>query len=74
MNTGKQKVNLLVLLDLSAAFDAIDHKTLLEISKTDFRVVSNAKKWIWSFFSCRTQYAFINENCSKSCDIDCSAR
>lgn len=74
MNKGKQKVNFLVLLDLSAAFDAIDHKTLLEISKTDFRVVSNAKKWIWSFFSCRTQYAFINENCSKSFDIDCSAR
>ena len=74
MNTGKQKVNLLVLLDLSAAFDAIDRKTLLEISKTDFRVVSNAKKWIWSFFSCRTQCAFINENCSKSFDIDCSAR
>ena len=72
MNTGKQKVNLLVVLDLSAAFDAIDHKTLLEISKTDFRVVSNAKKWIWSF--CRTQYAFINENCSKSFDIDCSTR
>ena len=74
MNMGKQKVNLLVLLYLCAAFDAIDHKTLLEISKTDFRVVSNAKKWISSFFSCRTQCVFVNENCSKSFDIDCSAR
>ena len=41
MNTGKQKVNLLVLLDLSAAFDAIDHKALLEISKTDLATQRN---------------------------------
>ena len=45
MNMDKQEVTLVVLLNVGATFDTIDHKTFLEILETDFGVVGNAKKW-----------------------------
>ena len=71
MNMDKQEVTLVVLLNVSATFDTIDHKTSLEILETDFGVVGNAKKWTSSFLPCRTQRVLINQNSSKSLDIDC---
>ena len=71
MNMDKQEVTLVVLLNVSATFDTIDHKTFLEILQTDFGIVGNAKKWTLSFLSCRTQRVLINQNSSKSFDIDC---
>lgn len=66
----KQEGTLLVLLNLSAAFDTIDHNTFLEILEIDFGIVSKAKKWISSFLSFRSQHILINQNSSKSFDID----
>ena len=63
----KQEVTLLVLLNLSATFDTLDHKTFLEI----LEIAGNAKKWISFFLSCRTQHILINQNFTKSFDIDC---
>lgn len=71
MDMDKQVVAILVLLDLRVAFDTIDHKILLETFETDFGVVSNAKKWISSILSCRTQRVLMNQNSSKSFDINC---
>ena len=42
--------------------------------ETDIRVVGNAKKWISSFLSCHSQRVLINQNSSKSSDIDCGVR
>ena len=42
-----------------------------EILETDIGVVGNAKKWISSFLSCHSQRVLINQNSSKSFDIDC---
>ena len=39
--------------------------------ETDIGVVGNAKKWISSFLSCHSQRVLINQNSSKSFDIDC---
>ena len=46
---------LLVLLDLSAAFDTIDHELLLHRFETCFGIQSEAKEWLKSYFSNRQQ-------------------
>ena len=45
----------LVLLDLSAAFDTIDHPTLLNCLKSWFGVSGTAVKWFTSYLSHRFQ-------------------
>ena len=46
---------LLVSLDLSAAFDTIDHSTLLSRLETSFGVSGSALSWLSSYLSNRTQ-------------------
>jgi hypothetical protein len=50
-----QKVAVLVLLDLSAAFDTIDHDTLLTRLSQDFAIQGEALKWFQSYLTDRTQ-------------------
>ena len=45
----------LVLLDLSAAFDTIDHDILFDVLDKRFGVQDGAMNWIRSYFSGRTQ-------------------
>ena len=49
------EVVILVLLDLSAAFDTVDHKILIKRMKDYFGVKENALKWFMSYLSNRTQ-------------------
>lgn len=71
MNMDQQEVTLLVLLDLSAAFDTIDHGIMLDILESDFGVVGNALKWIKSFLSGRKQRVHINQAFSTSFAVNC---
>ena len=50
-----RQVTLLGLLDLSAAFDTVDHDILLRRLETSFGIGSLALKWLSSFLSERTQ-------------------
>ena len=50
-----RKVNLLVLLDLSAAFDRIDHNILIKRLECSFGVKGTALKWFASYLKNRTQ-------------------
>ena len=49
----------LVLLDLSAAFDVIDHKILQTRLEYSFGVTGSALSWINSYLSDRSQYIAI---------------
>ena len=45
INMDNEEVTLLVMLDMSAAFDTIDHNILIDILKNDFGVVDSALQW-----------------------------
>ena len=54
LNMEAQKVTLLVLLDLSAAFDTVRHDTLLNRLKSRFGVDGKALEWFASYLADRT--------------------
>ena len=60
MNMLNQKVTLLVLLDLSAAFDTVDNRILLDRLQFDFGISGSALNWIESYLSNRTQRIYID--------------
>ena len=50
---------LLVLLDLSAAFDTIDHKIMLSRLKSYCGIIGNALKWFKSYMENSTQTVLV---------------
>ena len=50
----------LVMLDLSAAFDTVNHALLLEQLEHDFGMEDNMLAWLGSYFSGRVQAVSIN--------------
>ena len=60
---GKKSV-ILVLLDLSAAFDTIDHSVLLHRLQHDLGITGTALKWLDSYLSDRTQTVKISDSFS----------
>jgi flagellar biosynthesis chaperone FliJ len=56
--------SVLVLLDLSAAFDTLDHQTLLQRFKFHFGIDGKALAWISSYLSDRYQTVTINSELS----------
>ena len=56
-----QDITCLILLDLSAAFNTIDHTTLLNRLETTFVIMDTALKWIASFLTGRTQKVAIGD-------------
>ena len=63
---GSTRSNDTVLLDLSAAFDTVDHEIMLEILKSSFGVNGSALGWIKSFLSDRKQFVSVNQVLSSS--------
>ena len=64
LNMEAQKVTLLVLLDLSAAFDTVRHGTLLNRLKSRFGVDGKALEWFASYLVDRTQRVTVNDRLS----------
>ena len=61
--------SVVVLLDLSAAFDTVDHNKLLSILKEEIGVEGSALKWFTSFLKGRKQRVKINDSLSKKMDL-----
>ena len=56
----ERKAVMIVLLDLTAAFDTIDHATLLQRLRDDFKVDKIALQWFRSYLEGRRQAVNIN--------------
>lgn len=66
MNMNKGLVTLLVFLDLSAAFDTVDHSSLLRSLQTRFGVSGKVLEWFASYLHDWSQRITINGTLSDS--------
>jgi len=71
LNMNKQHVTLLVLLDLSAAFDTVNHEILLESMTSKLSIGGTALSWFRPYLSGRSQRVAVNHKLSKSLPLDC---
>ena len=60
----RQHVTLLVLLDLSAAFDTVDHRVLLRRLEVTYGITGTALQQFRSYLTGRTQRVYINQTYS----------
>lgn len=71
MSMDNQEITLLVLLDLTAAFDTINHKILLDVLEDNFGIISSAHDWFASYLSDRKQSVHINNRSSDDFNLSC---
>ena len=62
---------ILLMLDLSAAFDVVNHEVLLRRLKERFGIVGLALAWIQSYLSGRTQRVCIDGSYSDELNLTC---
>ena len=68
-NSGE--VSLVGLLDLSAAFDIVDHEILLHRLRSSFGIGGVILDWIVSFLTNRTQAVVFRSERSSVCRLNC---
>ena len=71
LKLNSQHVILLILLDLSSAFDTVDHCILLNRMFVKFGISGLALDWFASYLSGRSQRIFIQGETSDKFDLMC---
>ena len=71
MSMNKQHVTLLVLLDLSAAFDTVNRNILLSRLQSRLGVNGTVLSWFESYLPGRLQRVYVNRSLSKKFGLDC---
>ena len=70
LNMNRQHVSFLVLLDLSSAFDAVDHTILLNRLQSHFGICGYSLSWFESYLSDRTQFVSIKGSDSSNIPVE----
>ena len=71
LNMNSQKVTLPVLLDLSVAFDIIDHSILISRLQNYLNISGTALEWFKNYRSDCSQRIFVDGGLSKKFDVTC---
>ena len=71
LDMNKHYVVLLVFLDLSAAFDTVDHDVLLNFLEHRFGILDSALSWVRSYLTKKTQRMVIGNGKSSRFDLNC---
>jgi hypothetical protein len=66
LGMDQQKVTQLVMIDLSAAFDTVEHSTLLSIMENTYGVSGSALRWFISYLDSRSQCITISNTTSNA--------
>jgi len=65
-----KQVTVLIGLDLSAAFDTVDHRLLLDRLWLEFGVTETPLNWLQSYLDGRTQYVKMGQHQSATVGVD----
>ena len=65
MNMNRQHVTLLVMLDLSSAFDTVDHGILLDRLNNEFGIKGRVLEWFTSYLCKRSQFISVTGSRSR---------
>jgi len=64
-------VGALVMLDLSSAFDTVDHDVMFNVLSVRFGIRDKALEWLHSYFSYRSQVVSVGESMSSAQLLKC---
>ena len=68
-NMEQQMITLLVLIDLSAAFDTVDHPILFQCLEKQYGFCDSVLSWHKSYLSDRKQCVILKGMCSNTFDL-----
>ena len=67
-----KQLSMIIAMDLSAAFDTVNHKILLETFQNHYGICDSVLEWISSYLSPRWCSVTINNHCSDLKQLDVS--
>ena len=66
----EKQVTVLIGLDLSAAFDTVDHRLLLDRLRLEFGVTATVLDWLQSYLKGRSQFVKIGQHQTPTIGVD----